>query len=338
MTIDNLAAWQRQPGEPLAIGPAELPALARGEILVRNEAVAINPLDYFLQDMALLPWLDYPIIAGSDVAGTVVAIGEGVDHFAVGDRVLGQAVGTTVNQPAQGAFQQHTVVIAHMAAPIPDEMAATSAAVLPLGIGTAACGLYQPNNLGLRHPSADPRPSGETLLVWGASSSVGCNAVQLATASGYEVIATASLHNAAMVRELGAVQVLDHSDADVVDRVVAALRGKTLVGAFHATGNLADTFDVMRQIEGRRFVTTTLPPQIDPPEAVEVAAIAGTSLRDDEVGPMIYRDFLPAALASGRYVAAPAPKVVGRGLEAFQHAVDAQRTGISGYKLVVDLS
>jgi len=49
-------------------------------------------------------------------------------------------------------------------------------------------------------------------------------------------------------------------------------------GAFHATGNLADTFAVMRQIEGRRFVTTTLPPQIEPPETVEVAVIAGTSL------------------------------------------------------------
>jgi NADPH:quinone reductase-like Zn-dependent oxidoreductase len=338
MTMDNLAAWQRQPGEPLSIGPAELAVVGPGEILVRNEAVAINPLDYLLQDMAVLPWLDYPLIAGSDIAGTVVALGEGVTRFAVGDRVLGQAVGTTVNQPAQGAFQQHTAVLAHMAAPIPDEMAATSAAVLPLGIGTAACGLYQSDHLGLRHPSAVPRPSGETLLVWGASSSVGCNAVQLATASGYEVIATASPHNEAMVRTLGAVQVLDRGDPDVVYRVVEALRGKTLVGAFHATGKLADTFDVMRRIEGRRFVTSSLPSQIDPPETVEVAAIAGTSLRDDEVGPMIYCDFLPAALASGRYVAAPAPKIAGRGLEAFQHAVDAQRAGISGYKLVVELS
>lgn len=338
MTMHNLAAWQLKPGEPISIGPSELPALTRGEILVRNEAVAINPLDFLLQDMALLPWLEYPIIAGSDVAGTVVAVGDGVDRFAIGDRVLGQAVGTTVNRPAQGAFQQHTVLLAHMAAPIPDAMAAISAAVLPLGIGTAACGLYQSDQLGLRHPSADPQTSGETLLVWGASSSVGCNAVQLAVASGYEVIATASPRNEAMVRKLGAALVLDHGDGNVVDRVVAALRGKTVVGAFHATGNLADTFAVMRQIEGRRFVTTTLPPQIEPPETVKVAAIAGTSLRNDEVGPMIYRDFLPDALASGRYVAAPAPKVVGRGLEAFQQAIDAQRAGVSGYKLVVDLS
>ena len=338
MSKDNLAAWQRKPGEPLTIGPAEVPAAGRGEIVVRNEAVAINPLDWVLQDMAALPWLDYPLIAGSDVAGTVVAVGEGVQRFAVGDRVLGQAVGTTVNQPAQGAFQQHTIVLAHMAAPIPASMTATRAAVLPLGIGTAACGLYQTAHLGLRHPSADPQPSGETLLVWGASSSVGCNAVQLATASGYEVVATASPHNHAMVQALGAVQVIDHGDPDAGERVVEALRGKVVVGAFHATGNLADTYAVMRRIEGRRLVTATLPLQIAPPATVEATAIAGTSLKDDEVGPMIYGDFLPAALASGRYVAAPAPRVVGRGLEALQAAVDAQRGGISGYKLVVNLS
>ncbi|AQR60341.1 oxidoreductase [Brevundimonas sp. LM2] len=338
MTIDNRAAWQRQPGEPLTVGPTEAPVPGHGEILVRNAAVAINPLDYILQDMALLPWLDYPLIAGSDVAGTVVAVGEGVDRFAVGDRVLGQAVGTTVNAPSQGAFQQHTIVLAHMAAPIPDDLPATHAAVLPLGLGTAASGLYQAGNLGLRPPSDTPRTGGETLLVWGASSSVGCNAVQLATASGYVVFATASPRNAAMVRALGAVEVLDHGDARVVELMVAALRGRTVVGAFHATGDLADTVAVMHRVEGRRLVATTLPPQIQPPETVEIRAIAGTSLRDDEVGPMIYRDYLPAALASGRYVAAPAPRIVGRGLEAFQPGLDLQRAGVSGTKLVVDLS
>jgi NADPH:quinone reductase-like Zn-dependent oxidoreductase len=338
MTTENNAAWQRKPGEPLAIGSAEVPAIGAGEILVRNEAVGINPLDYLLQDMAMLPWLDYPAIVGSDVAGTVVAVGEGVDRFAVGDRVLGQAVGTTVNQPAQGAFQQHTVVLAHMAAPIPDDLHATHAAVLPLGIGTAAVGLYQADQLGLRHPTLEPQASGEVVLIWGASSSVGCNAVQLATASGYEVIATASPRNADLVRGLGATRVIDHRAADAVEQVVAALAGKTLAGAFHATGNLASTFAVVSRADGRRFVTATLPPQIEAPEGVEVNAIFGTSLRDNEVGPMIYRDFLPSALASGKYVAAPEPRIVGRGLEAFQPAIEAQRDGISGYKLVVDLA
>ncbi len=166
--------WQKAPGQPLTIEPVADPQLAGNEILVRNAAVAINPLDWLLQDAPVLTWLDYPAITGSDVAGEVVAVGRNVTRFQPGDRVLGQAVGTTINHPSQGAFQTYTAVFEHMAAPIPDGMSYVDAAVLPLGLGTAACGLYQDAHLGLVHPSASPSPAGESVLVWGAASSVGC--------------------------------------------------------------------------------------------------------------------------------------------------------------------
>jgi hypothetical protein len=121
-TVTNQAAWQKAPGQPLRIGVTALPHLAANEILIRNAAIAINPLDWILQD-ALLPWFDYPAILGSDVSGEVAAVGGAVERFKVGDRVIGQAVGTTVNQPAQGAFQHHTIVLDHMAAPIPNNIA-----------------------------------------------------------------------------------------------------------------------------------------------------------------------------------------------------------------------
>ncbi len=54
-------------------------------------AIAINPLDWLLQGDALLPWLDYPAILGSDTAGEVAAVGPNVTRFKVGDRVIGQA-------------------------------------------------------------------------------------------------------------------------------------------------------------------------------------------------------------------------------------------------------
>ncbi len=68
-TVTNQAAWQKAPGQPLRIGVTALPHLAANEILIRNAAIAINPLDWILQDVALLPWLDYPAILGSDVSG-----------------------------------------------------------------------------------------------------------------------------------------------------------------------------------------------------------------------------------------------------------------------------
>ncbi|MDT3378169.1 hypothetical protein RNI52_12645 [Labrys neptuniae] len=77
-TVTNQAAWQKAPGQPLRIGVTALPHLAANEILIRNAAIAINPLDWILQDVALLPWLDYPAILGSDVSGEVAAVGGAV--------------------------------------------------------------------------------------------------------------------------------------------------------------------------------------------------------------------------------------------------------------------
>ncbi len=66
-------------------------------------------------------------------------------------------------------------------------------------------------------------------------------------------------------------------------------------------------------------------------------AIFGSTLMDNEVGPAIYVDFLPDALAQGRYTAAPPARVVGHGLAQLQHAVDLQKKGLSAEKIVVSL-
>lgn len=332
------AAWQKAPGQPLTIEPVDQPQLADNEILVRNAAVAINPLDWLLQDAAVLPWLDYPAITGSDIAGEVVAVGRNVTRFRPGDRVLGQAVGTTINQRSQGAFQIYTAVFEHMTAPIPDAMSFVDAAVLPLGLGTAASGLYQDAHLGLVHPSSLPSPAGETVLVWGAASSVGCNAIQLAVASGYECIAIASPRHTAMLTQLGAAEVLDYRDPDIVDKVSKALQGKSLAGALHATGNLTDCVAVVSRSEGRRLVAMTLPTSEVLPESVVATHIHGASLKDDGIGDMIYRGFLPEALASQSYRAAPPARVVGSGLGAFQSALETLKAGVSGEKIVVTLT
>jgi NADPH:quinone reductase-like Zn-dependent oxidoreductase len=123
--------------------------------------------------------------------------------------VLGHAVGTDkdANNPAEGAFQQYTIVLERMASPIPDTMPFEDAAVLPLAVSTAASGLFQADYLGLRHPSANAEPTGETVLVWGGSTSVGSNAIQLAAAAGYEAITTASPRNFSYVRSLGPARV-----------------------------------------------------------------------------------------------------------------------------------
>ena len=333
----NQAALQCATGHPLRIGVADLPELAANEILIRNAAIAINPIDWILQEIALLPWLEYPAILGSDVAGEVAAVGDSVERFKVGDRVIGQAVGTTVNEPGQGAFQQYTTVLDHMAAPIPDDMVFADAAVLPLGLGTAASGLYGRTQLALARPSHAPAARAEVVLVWGGSSSVGCNAIQLAVASGYGCIAIASARNAGLLKKLGASQVLDHTAPTIVEDVVEVLRGHRLAGTLHATGSMDDCFAVVARCDGSRRVAATLTPPEERPAGVEATQISGTSLKDDDVGPMIYRDFLPQALASGSFVPAPPARILGEGLEMLQPALEAVKAGVSATKVVVTM-
>jgi len=238
-----------------------------------------------------------------------------------------------------------------------------------LTLSTAACGLFQKDQLALRHPSAHPEPTGKTLLVWGGSTSLGSNAIQLAVAAGYEVIATASPKNFDYVRGLGATQVFDYKSRTVVKDIIKAFNGRMIAGAL-AVGveSTRPCLDIVHACKGDKFVSiATVPVSFDkapngrrrtlwlvPIMARMIASTAamtiksrargvrtkfifGTNLFDNEVGPMIYADFLPSALADGRYVAAPDPLVVGRGLDQIPAALEAQKKGVSAKKLVVTL-
>jgi NADPH:quinone reductase-like Zn-dependent oxidoreductase len=370
---ENAAAWLPRKQAKLEVGPAPYSSPLENEIVVKNGAVAINPVDWVKQLIGdlMFTWIKYPAILGCDVAGQVVEVGPGVTRFKVGDRVVGQALGTSQARtgPAEGGFQLYTVLVDHMASPIPDSMSYEAASVLPLAISTAACGLFQKDHLALQYPSLTPTPTGETLIVWGGSTSVGSNAIQLAVAAGYEVITTASPRNFDYVKRLGASQAFDYNSKTVAKDIIKACKGRTLAGAIAiGTGSAGPCMDIVGACKGRKFVSTASPPvaiegfpegaSMGPRLAlfllgmmgggaslalkaamggVRTKFIFGDTLADNEVGPMIYRDFLPGALAAGRYVAAPDPMVVGKGLEFVQGGVDAQRKGVSAKKVVVAL-
>ncbi|MEA5360922.1 zinc-binding alcohol dehydrogenase family protein [Amycolatopsis sp., V23-08] len=369
----NTAAWITGRHARLEVGPAAYPSPGTGQIVVRNQAVAINPLDWIIQAAGNLAyrWLRYPTVLGSDVAGEVVEVGENVTRFRVGDRVLAHAVGTDkdVNNAAEGAFQLYSVVLERLACPIPDALSADEAAVLPLAVSTAACGLFQTDQLGLRHPSANAEPVDETVLVWGGSTSVGSNAVQLAAAAGYWVIATASPRNFDYVTSLGAAEVFDYNSPSVVPDIITALQGRELAGALAVgTTSAAACVRIAGSCTGRRFVSIASPAvsfaglahehgRLEVPRLIfrlitsnvalqirsrfrRVATkyIFGTTLKTNEVSTAIYRDFLPSALAEGRYAAVPKPLVAGHGIHDLQHAMDIQLKGVSAEKVVVTLS
>lgn len=241
-----------------------------------------------------------------------------------------------------------------------------TACVLPLALSTAACGLFQKDFLALSLPTTSPAPSGKTLLVWGGSTSVGCNAIQLAVAAGYEVISTASPKNHNYLEKLGAVEVFDYNSPTVVADIVAAFKNRTTAGAISiGPGSFKKCIDVLGACKGNRFIaqaTLDTPSSgfpkgaLDfPPFVLQVAytvvsgniksrrngvsskMIFGSELIANEIGKAIYEDFLPQALANGTFVPAPEAQVVGKGLEKVQEAMELSRKGVSAKKIVVTL-
>jgi NADPH:quinone reductase-like Zn-dependent oxidoreductase len=365
----NTAAWLAERYADLTVRPAPYPAPGATELVIRNRAVAVNPLDTIKQSSGdfMYRWLPYPAVLGEDVAGEVVEVGSAVTRFRVGDRVLAYAVGMEKgrNHQAEGGFQHYPVVREQLTAPLPADLSFEDAVVLPLAISTAASALFQADQLGLRHPTATTEPTGQTVVVWGGSTSVGSNAIQLAVAAGYDVLATASPHNHELLIQLGASRVFDYASPTVVSDIVAALRGSEVAGVLAVgTGSAGPSVAIARATGAKRvamaspavsfaaihgvnltFVSTMI--RLAGSTAVLQARclahgirarfVWGSSLMTNEVGSMLWADFLPAALAEGRYRPAPAAEVVGTGLDQIQPALNALRQGVSARKLVVSL-
>ncbi|RDW78321.1 hypothetical protein BP5796_06173 [Coleophoma crateriformis] len=351
MSNSNTAAWLTAAKAPLSVGPAPYPTLQPDTIIVRNKAVAINPTDWAMQEMGqkIFAWMTFPCRVGCDLAGEVVEVGSEVTRFKPGDRVLGFVSGMAGADPHK-AFQEYTLVYEHFASLIPDEMAFEDAAVIPLGLVSASNGLFGEQFLALEHPSIPSKPTGKSLLIWGGSTSVGCNAIQLAVAAGYEVITTSSPKNFAYIKKLGAQQAFDYASPTVVQDLIAAFKGKTMAGAYSIAGvaipsdgsgeRLAAStaaceacMEVVAKSSGAKFVSSAQPVPEKKPEGVDAKFVIG-EMKDK---PFVFEKFLQEALAKGIFIPAPEAVVVGSGLESVQLAMDTQKKGVSAKKVVVTL-
>jgi NADPH:quinone reductase-like Zn-dependent oxidoreductase len=165
----------------LTVGEAPVPEPGPGQVRVAVRAAGVNPVDVKLRSGAMRAPL--PRVPGAEVAGVVDAVGAGVADAAVGDAVVGWPVG--------GGYAEYAVLSVYAAKP--DALDWVAAAALPVA-GEAALRALR---------ALAPRP-GETLLINGASGSVGAIATQLAVADGVTVVGTAAPANLDRVRALGA--------------------------------------------------------------------------------------------------------------------------------------
>ena len=185
----------------LHVADRELPEPSAGQVRVRVRAAGVNGIDGTIRSGAAQQMFptQLPAVLGLEIAGTVDAVGPGVEGLAAGDDVLGFADG--------GGYAEYA--LATTVAPKPAELGWTEAAALPVAAETAL------RVLGLLKVT-----QGDTLLIHGAAGGVGTVAVQLAVARGAIVIGTASEANHDHLRELGATPVL--YGEGLVDRVRAA--------------------------------------------------------------------------------------------------------------------
>ncbi|WP_145911344.1 zinc-binding alcohol dehydrogenase family protein [Kitasatospora viridis] len=225
--------------DPASLADLELPVPAPGphDLLIRVEAVAVNPVDYKVRQNAD-PGGE-PRVLGWDAAGTVVAVGEQVRLFAVGDQVY---YAGALDRP--GTNSRFQAVDERLVGPKPAGLSWAGAAALPLTSLTAWEGLFE--RLGLRPDAPDQHG---TLLVTAAAGGVGAITVQLARAlTGLTVIGTASRpETAEFARRMGAHHVIDHRRPLVPQLAELAPEGVDHV--FSTTGtdrNLAAYAEVLK--------------------------------------------------------------------------------------------
>ena len=199
------------PGGPEVLTPATrpVPAPAAGEVLVKVAAAGVNRPDVLQRKGGYPPPPGASDIPGLELAGTVVALGDGAEGVAVGDRVCALVSG--------GGYAEYCPVAAPLALPVPDGFDMTMAAAVPETFFTVWTNVFERGRL----------EAGETLLVHGGSSGIGTTAIQLARAFGASVLTTVgNAEKAAACERLGARLAINYRDQDFVEAVRAATDGR----------------------------------------------------------------------------------------------------------------
>ena len=178
------------------------PAIGAGEVLVRVRAAGVNPADWAI--MSGLPYIARPvyglrrpkhIVRGTDVAGTVEAIGTEVTRFKPGDEVFGWCV---------GSYAEFAAASEDALALKPANLTFEQAAAVPMAGFVALQALRDHGKV----------RAGQKVLVNGASGGIGTFAVQIAKSLGAEVTGVCSTRNVDMVRSIGADHVIDYTKED----------------------------------------------------------------------------------------------------------------------------
>ncbi|MFT5784959.1 MAG: NADPH2:quinone reductase [Ascidiaceihabitans sp.] len=198
-------------GQPLQMNEVAMPTPAAGEVLVRIHTCGLNFGDLLIIKGTYQEKPPLPATIGMEICGTITALGDGVTHLKVGQRI-GAYSGV-------GGLADYAAISADICVPLPDDMNTVDAAAFLIAYGTSHVALDYKAHL----------KAGERLLVLGASGGVGLTAVELGKLMGAEVIACArGAEKLAICKKAGADHLIN-SETDDIRKIVKSLGGADVV-------------------------------------------------------------------------------------------------------------
>lgn len=207
------------PIDQLRVQDVATPEPGPGEVRIRVESAAVNFPDALIVQGLYQVKPALPFSPGAELAGVVEAVGEGVRHPKVGDRVISFC--------GHGAFAEQAVVNARQVMPLPEGMDMDTGAALVLTYGTSLHALKDVGRL----------QAGETLLVLGAAGGVGLAAIEIARQMGARVIAAASSQDKLdLCRTVGAHETIHYGTEDLRKRVDALTDGQGVQMVYDPVG------------------------------------------------------------------------------------------------------
>jgi NADPH2:quinone reductase len=245
------------------------PQAGPGQVVLRVKAVGVNPVDTSIRTGAYSKVVSPPYTPGSDAAGIVEAVGDGVRHVTPGDPAF--ITGTT-SPSFTGACAELALCRAAQVHPLPQGLSFAQGAAIYIPYGTAYRSLIQRAR----------GQAGETVFVHGASGGVGIAATQIARAQGLRVIGTAgSERGRELVRQQGAHHVLDHRSAGYLEELMTLTesRGVDIVLEMASHLNLGKDLTVLAKFGRVVVIGCRGPIQIHPRELMmRDAAVLGMHL------------------------------------------------------------
>ncbi len=227
--------------EVIEIADIEKPKPGKGQVLVKVYASSINPVDYKIRQ-GMMPDTKFPFTLGSDIAGVITEIGEGVEGFAVGNKVYGQGI---VLAGASGAFAEFAAVNANNIAKIPDNIDFNQAAAVVLTGCSAVQALLEHMQL----------KAGQKVLIHGGAGGIGTMAIQIAKSIGAYVATTATSDGLDFVKKLGADELIDYKTQNFeevlkdYDAVFDTVGGETYRKSFKVLKNRGIIVSMVAQDE-----------------------------------------------------------------------------------------